>query len=192
MTAAPSIESVNQFTYNDALRHPKEPSQSVGRSLEQFLKLTATRGSWYGGGSAVALACALSAALLEKLVDQSPYAASLRALRVRCAQLVEEDAVTFAGVIKAYYQQDRAAAKRSLKGAIAIPVAVHEAARRILTAAQEARKRINPRYRSDLTCVVALARAARVASEAFIDTNLKWLDDPAYARRVTKQLARRS
>ena len=158
-------------------------------SLEQFLNLTAQRGSWYGGGSAAALTCAVAAALLEKLVSAAAGARSLRSTRTQAARLVQRDAETFARVIKAYYQQDRAAIKRTLKEATEVPLAIAQASAQVLAVARQMKRTIKPRYRSDLTCVEALARASRRAAEAFVSTNLAWLDDPAYTRKVRKQLA---
>jgi len=174
----------------------------VSLSLEQFLNQTAKRGSWYGGGSAAALTCAVSAALLEKLVSPvagsrrgsapkpSPVAGSLRATRRQVAALVQRDAQAFARVIKAYYQQDKAAIRRSLKEATQIPLTIAQAAGRVLAVSRGVKAGIKPRYRSDLTCVEALAKAARTGAEAFVETNLAWLNEPRYTQQVRRQLAR--
>ena len=157
-------------------------------SVQQLLNQVAKRGSWYGGGSAAALACALAAALLEKLTNGSPAARSSRQMRSRCTPLIERDAKAFSRVIQAYYQQDRSAARRALKAAIDIPITVYTSSQQVLALGQKARRMIRPKFRSDLTCVLALAEASRQASLALIETNLAWLGDRAYSRRVKQQL----
>ena len=160
------------------------------QSLERFLQQTATRGSWYGGGSAAAMTCALAAALLEKLVNERGVAASVRRLRREATVLIERDATAFARVIQAYYQHDQPAIQRALKAAIDVPLSVHAASDRLLQLAAKARTGIRPRYRVDLTCAVALARASRQTAGALVRTNLTWLADRAYSRRILAQLRR--
>ena len=159
-------------------------------SLEQFLDQTAKRGSWYGGGSASALTGALAAALLEKLLSRPQDVKPVRALRNRCFDFVERDATAFARVIEAYYQHDYSAAKLALKEAIEVPVRVYAVATRVLTTAKRLSRSIRPQYRSDLRCAMSLASASRTSARAFIVTNLKWLGDPAHARRIERRLAR--
>jgi formiminotetrahydrofolate cyclodeaminase len=191
------VERVKNFTYNN----PQRRASIVNLSLEQLLNQTATRGSWYGGGSVAAMACAASAALLEKLlnpvassraggaVTPHPASKSMRAIRATTLRLIQRDAQAFSRVIKAYYQHDKAAIRRSLKEATEIPLTIALSARRVTATARQLKPQIKPRYRSDLTCVEALATAARTAAEAFVDTNLAWLNDAAYTARVRKQLA---
>jgi len=193
---------VKKFTYNGSFN---ARTTSVNRSVQQLLDQTAKRGSWYGGGSVAALACALSAALLEKLVSptaprratklasfrrRSPAAGMIRATRTQALRLVDEDARTFAHVIKAMYQQDKIATRKALKQAIEVPLRVHVSAHQILQAAERAKRDIPKRYHSDLTCVIALAKASREAARAFVETNLAWLGDKTYTRQVRRKLAR--
>ena len=162
----------------------------MSTSVLQFLDRTATRGSWYGGGSAAALTAATAAALLEKLASRPALARSIRVLRGRCVAAIDGDAQAFARVIKAYYQQDRGAVKRTLKRAIEVPVSVHHTASRLLALAREVKRSVPSKYQSDLRCVVAMATAARDSAAALVATNLDWLADAKHARRVRKQLAR--
>ena len=161
------------------------------QSIDQFLRRTATKGSWYGGGSAAALTGALTAALLEKLVVGNAAATS-RSIRKRCTTLIEADAKVFARVIKAYYEQDRVAVRRTLKRAIEVPVAVYRAADQLLTLAASAQRTIPQRYQSDVQCVVALGKATRDAARALVMTNLAWLNDPQYSRQVRRALSSNS
>jgi formiminotetrahydrofolate cyclodeaminase len=92
-------------------------------------------------------------------------------------------------VVTAYQQKDQAAIRRSLKAATEVPLQVALAAASVLRLARHARAVVSPKYRSDLTCVEALAAASRKAAEAFMRNNLTWLKDPAYSRRVHTRLA---
>lgn len=161
-------------------------------SVEQLLDQTAKRGTWYGGGSAAALACALAAALLEKLASRPGAAESLRTIRTRCTKLIEEDAHAFARVIQAHMHRDRQAVRRALKVAIEVPAEVCTASQRLLTAAARIRPTLTPAYTSDLRCAVALARASGQAAQALVKTNLEWLDDRAYSRRIRRVLSQRT
>ena len=114
----------------------------------------------------------------------------IRAIRAQTLKLVDEDARTFACVIKAMYQQDKAATRKALKQAIEVPLRVHQSAHQIVQAAERAKKDIPKRYHSDLTCVIALAKASREAALAFVETNLAWLGDQAHTRKVRRKLAR--
>ena len=157
-------------------------------SVEQFLNQVARQGSWVGGGSVAAFSAALSAALLEKLIRTPATARRLHRIRRECLQLVQQDADSFARVIRATRTTNRQAFARSLKAAIDIPRRVHAYAKTLDTASRRARRWINPRFHSDLRCAEALASAAAQAAVAFIDTNLAWLGDPAYSRSVRRQL----
>lgn len=158
--------------------------------MDRLLAKTAAKGSWYGGGSAAALCCALAAALIEKLARQPRLAAELGAIRRRGVGLVDGDAETFARVIRSLSRRNRPASRRALKAAIDVSRQVFRDARRLLVLSRRVRRAISPRYRVDLDCAVAIARAAGVSARALIMTNLAWLGDPVYSRRIRKQIAR--
>ena len=80
--------------------------------------------------------------------------------------------------------------RRRLKAAIEIPRQVHDDAHRVLTLARGLKRAIPPRYRVDLHCAEAIARAAAASARALIMTNLAWLNEPAYSRRMRRRLAR--
>lgn len=155
-------------------------------SLEQRLDQLATRGSWYGGGSAAALACALAAALLEKLASRANR--SLHPIRTRCVQLAEQDALAFARVIRTQARDDRQAAAQALKAAIDVPWQVYDCSQRLLRISRQIRQTLSPRYRSDLQCAQALARASGRAARAFMKANLAWLNDEGHAKRMRRRL----
>ncbi len=158
------------------------------RSLEQFLEQLARRGSWIGGGSVAALTVALAAALLEKLIMRAATGRRLRVVRSECLHLIERDADVFAGVIQATRSSNPPAFRRALKAATEIPCRVYAHAEAIAATARAEQRSIKPRFRSDLRCVVALARAASQSAHALIETNLQWLDDPVYRRRIRSRL----
>ncbi len=158
-------------------------------SIERFLDQIATRGTWYGGGSAAALACALSAALMEKLASQPRLAKALRPIRVRCIRLIHEDAEVFARVIRAASRQNRSAVQGALKAAVNVPKEIYLRSQQLLHMSRQIRRTTRPRYQVDLQCAIALARASGFSARALITTNLAWLADPAYSRRVRRAMA---
>jgi len=162
----------------------------VQTSVDQFLDQTARRGTWYGGGSAAALSCALAAALLEKLASRSTAARPLRAMRTRCVGLVGQDAAAFSRVIRAKARRNRLAVQRALRAAIEIPAEVYASSQQLLKAASQIKQTIHPSYQVDLTCAVALAKASGQAARALVITNLAWLGDRAYSRQLHRKLSR--
>ena len=157
-------------------------------SLEQFLEQVARRGSWVGGGSVAALCAALAAALLEKLVIQPPAVRRLRVIRRQCLALVPQDAERFAKAIQATRRKDRGAFARALKRATDVPCRVFRHAQTIEAACRAAQRSVKPQFQSDLRCAMAVAMAAGESARALIRTNLAWLNDPAYAKRIQQQL----
>lgn len=150
-------------------------------SVQQLLERTADRRSSYGGGSAAALSCALAAALVEKLAGRTGSAATARKLRACCTRLIEADAKAFAAVVRAGARQDRSALRRALRVATDVPCQVGECAQQVLSIARRIRARVSPRYRVDLCCAEALARAAKQSAQALVAANCAW----------TKQIAAR-
>ena len=160
-------------------------------SLEQLLDQVAKRGSWLGGGSVVALSAALSAALLEKLIANPVQARRLRRIRQECVALIERDARAFARVIRASRRgTSRRLFERALQAATRAPLQVFTHAQALCAAANAAERSVKPRFRSDLRCALALARASRDGAKALILTNLIWLNDASYARTVRRHLSR--
>jgi len=157
-------------------------------SLEQLLEQVARRGSWLGGGSAAALTAALSAALLEKVVTRPRLAQRLRRRRQVCTQLIHRDARMFARVIEATRTSNPRAVQRRLKAATDVPCRVFEHAQAVQQACRAARRSVKPQLQSDLRCALALAEAAGASARVLIQTNLAWLKDAAYARRVRRRL----
>ena len=109
-------------------------------------------------------------------------------VRRRATTLIEEDARTFATVIRAYYQQDQAAIQRTLKRAIEVPLRVHALACRVTEAGRRHRNTVRQKYRVDLRCAMEFAEASRRVAKALVMTNIAWLGDAAYRRRITRCL----
>lgn len=177
---------MKNFTYN-AFRYAKgilevgKPSQGqeIVRSkisVEQLLEHTAARGSWYGGGSAAALSCALAAALMEKLASQPEAARLARAIRQRCTRLVHEDARVFAKAVQAMSSHDPRRVRRAMNAAIAVPQEVCASAQRLRRVSRQIGKTLRPNFRVDLRCADALARAAETSARALVLTNQAWLN----------------
>lgn len=157
-------------------------------SIEQFLEQVARRGSCWGGGSVTAFNASLSAALLEKLLPLGPAARRLRRIRRGCLALIERDARAFAGVMRATRAGDRMVFRRSLKTATEIPCRVYEHAQILRALCRNARRRVRPRFRSDLRCAAAIASATDRSARALIQANLAWLRDRGYAERIHRRL----
>ncbi|MBI3319841.1 MAG: cyclodeaminase/cyclohydrolase family protein [Candidatus Omnitrophica bacterium] len=144
-------------------------------SVEHLLEQTATRGTWYGGGSAAALSCALSAALIEKLASRPQAIRTARTIRRRCARLIDEDARVFARAVQAMSSQDRHRIRRAMNAAIAVPQEVCASAQRLRRISRQVGKALRPHVRVDLRCADALARAAGDSARALVLTNQAWL-----------------
>ena len=144
-------------------------------SVRQLLEQAADRRSSYGGGSAAALACALAAALVEKLTHRTGNAVTARRLRVCCTSLIEADAKAFARVVRVGARGDRQALRRALTVATEIPCQVGECARQVLSIARRIRARVSPKYRVDLDCAQALATAAKPSAQALATANRAWM-----------------
>ncbi len=159
-------------------------------SLNDFLEQVARRGSWVGGGSVAALAAALAAALLEKLMVHPGTVRTLRRRRLECVRLIQRDATTFAAVIQATRPHRRQQFQRNLKVATEVPCRVFEHAQAIQTACRLATRTVKPRFQSDLRCAMALALAAGESARTLIETNLVWLGDSRYTKTVHNRLQR--
>ena len=160
----------------------------LNSSVRTFLDQTATQGTWYGGGSAAAFTCALSAALLEKLARSPASRKTLHVIRTRCVRLIEADAASFARVVRAQSRHDARSMTKALKAAIDVPLQVCRDASRIRKIAIEIRPSIRRHYDVDLRCAVELAQAAGKAAQALVATNLTWLNEPKYSRRIRQHL----
>jgi formiminotetrahydrofolate cyclodeaminase len=102
--------------------------------------------------------------------------------------LIQQDADTFARVIQTTRRNDRTAFRKALQSATEIPCRVFERARLVHGACRAAQRKVKPRFQSDLRCAAAVAAAAAESARALVLTNVSWLDDPAYTRRIRRRL----
>jgi len=160
----------------------------VQASFDSFLEQIARRGSWFGGGSAAAIAAALAAALVEKLTVSPPLRRRVHRIRRECTRMVQQDAAAFSKVIRASRTGRRAAFRRALQAATEVPCRVVEQAKAVEAACRQTAKTLKPQFQSDLRCARALAAAAGASGRALIDTNLDWLNDPSFTRRIRRRL----
>lgn len=174
------------FTYKNARKIASR------QSLEEFLRAIANRNTGYGGGSVVALNVAMAAALMEKLSPRRDWVTRCAAIRCECLRLVQEDADVFSKVILAFRKQRIRLAYRQLKGATKLQCRVFQHARRLEQMAQTAKESLASRLQSDLCCVIALARAAQTASRELILTNISWVNERPYSRKMRQWLRRLS
>jgi len=135
-----------------------------------------------------ALSAALAAALLEKLIAPPHGRRRVHAIRQSCVALIERDAIAFSRVIQATRTNHPQMVAQRLKRATQVPCQIVRYARAVQDACRAVQRRIKPQFRSDLRCAMALAHAADVSGLALIETNLAWLKDPAYAKRIRRQL----
>ena len=141
-----------------------------------------------GGGSVAAFSAALAAALLEKLIHDPRAARRLGEVRRECLRLLEQDAEAFARVIRTTRRRDRRAFRAALQAATEVPCRVFEHAQGVQAACRIAQRAVKPRFQSDLRCAMAVAMAAGESARTLIHTNLAWLGDPAYTKRVRRRL----
>lgn len=157
-------------------------------SIEQFLEQVARRGSWLGGGSVAALSAAMAAALLQKLVIRKASVRRLKRLRRASLLLIDRDARTFAKAIAATRLGNRRRFVAALKQATEVPFCVFANAHQVIAMGLAEKRAIKPQFQSDVRCALAAAWAAAGSAQALILTNLAWMKDAAYARRMRKRL----
>ena len=135
-----------------------------------------------------ALAAALAAALLEKLVVRPAAARRLRAVRRECVALIDRDAATFSRAIAATRSGQRARFAQALKTATEVPYRVFANARIVRAMGRSEQRTIKRRLQSDVRCALALADAAATSARTLVHTNLAWLKDRSYAARMRQRL----
>lgn len=166
-------------------------------SVEHYVAATASAGPTPGGGSAAAVAGALAAGLVEKIV----YLVRLRSLqpaRRRAAQLrrrllaaADNDQQAYLALIRIRRHRVGARARQQawLRAAtvptdiVMMCAEVEQLARRVVTHADHW---LGP----DVRCAVALAQAGARGARALAQMNLEHLPDIPAARRLRVELTR--
>jgi formiminotetrahydrofolate cyclodeaminase len=178
-------------------------SKTVQDLLEAFSSPTPTP----GGGSAAALAGAVSASLLAMVAampktkngtpeDRAALDAehpALLALRADLVNLIDRDAASYDAVVAAYRlpktsDEDKAARKTAVTAAMRlateVPLETARAATSLITRGQAVAEHGNPNAASDAGVALQLAMTAAAGALMNVDTNLAGMSDAAYVARI--------
>ena len=182
-------------------------------SVEEFLRRLASGDPTPGGGAASALGGALGAALVSMVcnltVGRERYAATeaearaildeSEAVRDRLRRGIDEDAEAYGQVMRAYRlpraSDDEKAARTAAiqeatyQAALA-PLALAEAAVRVIELAERALGKTNPNAVSDLAVAALLGVAALDGAAANVEINLATLKDEERRIELAERLAR--
>ena len=180
--------------------------------VSEYLDRLATGDPTPGGGSAAALAGALSAALVsmvcnltagrEKFADVEGEVVAIRAeaerLRQRLTTAIQTDADVYGAVMTAYRMPrdtDEEQARRTearqaaLHEAARVPIEIAEACADVLRLCDRAAGKTNPNAASDIAVSAFLASAALEDSVANVQINLPLLKDEAYTDELRARVA---
>ena len=180
--------------------------------VAEYLDRLATGDPTPGGGSAAALAGALSAALVsmvcnltagrEKFAAVEGEVVAIRAeaeaVRRRLTEAIQTDAEVYGAVMTAYRlpratadEQARrtVARQRALHEAARVPIEIAEACVEVLRLCNRAAGTTNPNAASDVTVSAYLAAAALEGAIANVQINLPLLEDAAYADELRARVA---
>lgn len=138
--------------------------------LAEFLERVAAATPAPGGGSSVAVTCALAAALVEMAARLGGRDAErLRALRERALELAQEELSSYAPVLAAEDADQRATA---LVEASRPPREVADIATEVARLGTEAAQASSAAIRGDALAGVVLAEAAATAASRLVEINL--------------------
>ena len=195
----------------DAADHLLEAKirEAGGPTLDGWIDDLAGGAPVPGGGSAAALAGTLAAALVAMVarltIGRQAYAAveeratdvlaEAERLRGELRRLVDDDAVAYTGVSRAYKipKDDHARAKaidQALLGAAAVPLTVANVAAMVVKLAHEMGEMGNKNARSDARVAEGLARAAIAGALENVRVNVESLSDPALGLELLVQAER--
>jgi glutamate formiminotransferase / formiminotetrahydrofolate cyclodeaminase len=177
--------------------------------VEPFVEQLAAPTATPGGGSASAAAAAMAAGLAQMVAamsrgkkaylqyekELSEAIARLSQLREEMKAAIDEDAVAYDAVVKAFKESksmDAASSEKTIteasKGATAVPMRVAERAKEIEQLAEKLRPVTNPKMASDLTVATALAKAAVTGALANVEINLEGMNDPAFVSATRERV----
>jgi len=195
----------------DAAEHVLESKirETQGPTLDGWIDELAGGAPVPGGGSAVALAGTLAAALVAMVarltIGRKAYASvEVRAkemlseadrLRAELRRLVDEDAAAYTGVSDAYKvpKDDPSRAKtidQALLGAARVPLTVARLTSTVRKLAQELAQIGNKNARSDAKVAEGLARAAIAGALENVRVNVESLSDPALGLELLEEAQR--
>ena len=192
----------------DATEHLLEAKirAAEGPTLDAWLEDLAAGTPAPGGGSAAALAGALSGALVAMVarltLNRKAYAAvqeraaailaEAEALRSQCRRLVDEDAAAYTAVSAAYrlpkdHPGRMRAVDQALVGAARTPLAMARGAVRLVALAREIGEIGNQNARSDASVAAALARAALAGAVENVRVNVGALSEPGLGKSLLEE-----
>ncbi len=192
--AAATLLRCENFTPARVLEDRLE-ALSPARSFDEILDRISSPASPMGGGSAAALAGALAASLGHMVARLSKLeGAHFLAHREFFAQAVEGDAGAFNEVLLAEKADEavRAAAlQQAYRTAATVPANVTQRAKELDADLLQLKDRAAAKLQSDVTTALGLARACRAGGIAAARSNLSFIDDPDFRKRITEQMDRR-
>lgn len=180
-----------------------------GQTVDQWLDELGSSAPAPGGGAAGALSAAMAAGLVEMVGNLSvgrgqdddavrAIVDAARALRVRAAELADEDAEVFTAVMAAYKlprgdDAEKAARRAGIDAALAaaagVPLEVAGVATEVLRLCTAILPLANPNVLSDVAVSAASARAALDSSVVNVEVNLALLKDEPRRAELAAALA---
>jgi formiminotetrahydrofolate cyclodeaminase len=145
----------------------------ANQSVERFLAAVASDAPSPGGGSSSAVAAALAAALVEmsaRLADRSDAVSAAGELRRRALELAEEEVTSYAPVLAARSDEERATA---LAVASEAPARVAEVAAEAAELGLDVAGSTSAAVRGDALAGVVLAEAAAAAAARLVAINVE-------------------
>lgn len=181
-------------------------------TVEDFIQITSSDAPAPGGGSISALAGALAAALAEMVarltVGREKYAASeeemqrvireAQAIRLELTEAIDKDSASFNQYMEALSLPKsteeekavrRAAMQEGLKAAARVPLAVAEAAVRVLPLAELAVTRGNTNAVTDGLVATMMARSAVLGALFNVKINLSSIHDEEFVAGMKGRVA---
>lgn len=153
----------------------------TAHDVATFVATTASALPTPGGGSCVALAGAMAAALVEKVARKSRGRAARTiqrqagAFRQQLTRAIHADATAYGRVARALRQRRPRHVVPALRRAIQVPEQVAATARRVVRLVRRLTPLSSAVWRSDLTCAIQLAHASIAGSRALAHANRQYL-----------------
>jgi methenyltetrahydrofolate cyclohydrolase len=163
------------------------------RTLAELLAEIAAATPAPGGGSTVAVACALAAALLE--MSAGPPHERAATLQARALELAEEDLTSYARVLEAERlpADDESRTERvraALSAASDTPLAIAAFGCELAELAAEVARGARPHVEGDANAAGLLAEAATRAAARLVELNLAAMPDDVRHRTAAEYAAR--
>jgi formiminotetrahydrofolate cyclodeaminase len=176
----------------------------VDKSLKEFLDVLSSSAPTPGGGSVAALGGAMSASLISMVCSLSKDAEELQSvhkdseiLRAECSKLVDDDAMAFDGVMKAFKLPKgsdeekavrREAIQAAFKDAARVPLVVAGRCMEMLRLSEVAAKKCNKNAISDVGVAALMAYASLRSAALNVNINLGSIKDEEYVEDASSEL----